>query len=177
MKRRNIIRAICVPAVLFLVSQLGAPSYGQDSESMVFFDCGDVGVEARRLMESLNEERLKLEKQHLSLERREEELKIIRSEVDNKISRLKELRERLEELLVQKDEVELEKVKKLSKIYQKRDPAEAAKNLASMEKELAVSILSMMRDKSAGKILDEMDEDTAVEYSTALGRVGDFKRK
>ncbi|MFW6055601.1 MAG: hypothetical protein ACOC9D_06810 [Thermodesulfobacteriota bacterium] len=62
-------------------------------------------------------------------------------------------------------------MKKLSKIYQKRDPAGAAATLASMDKELAVSILSLMRDKYAGEILDNMDREKAVEYSTSLGRL------
>jgi flagellar motility protein MotE (MotC chaperone) len=106
------------------------------------------------------------------LDRREDELKILQLEVDKKLKRLEELREELDRLFVQKDDVERDKIKKLSLIYQKRDPAGAAATLASMDKYLAVSILSMMRDKSAGKILDQMDKKTAVEYSTALGRLG-----
>ena len=157
--------------LFFFFSGLG---YGQDIASLIVFECGDIGVEARRLLSNLNKERLKLEKKQQSLKRYEEELKILEGEVDKKLERLKELRKELDKLMAKKEEIEQKKVRKLSKIYQKRDPAGAAKTLTSMQKDLAVSILSMMRDKYAGKILDEMDKRTAVEYSTALGRPGAF---
>jgi flagellar motility protein MotE (MotC chaperone) len=155
--------------VVFFILLFGSKIYGQDST--IFFDCGDIGTEARRILSNLNEERLRIEERQQVLDRREDELKILQLEVDKKLSQLEELREDLDQMLVKKDEVEHDKVKKLSMIYQKRDPAGAAATLASMDKYLAVSILSMMRDKSAGKILDQMDKKTAVEYSTALGRL------
>jgi flagellar motility protein MotE (MotC chaperone) len=157
------------PVVFFILLLFGSESYGQDSN--VFFDCADIGTEARRILSNLNEERLRIEERQQVLDRREDELKILQLEVDKKLSQLEELREDLDQMFVKKDEVEHDKVKKLSLIYQKRDPAGAAATLASMDKYLAVSILSMMRDKSAGKILDQMDKKTAVEYSTALGRL------
>jgi flagellar motility protein MotE (MotC chaperone) len=159
-----------ISMVFLMFLLLGSRSYGQDST--VFFDCGDIGVEARRILSNLNEERLLIEERRQSLDRREDELKILQLEVDKKLNRLQELREELNRLFVQKDEVERDRIKKLSLIYQKRDPAGAAATLASLDKSLAVSILSMMRDKSAGKILDQMDKKTAVQYSAALGRLG-----
>ena len=151
----------------FFILTISDQGHGQ--ETAVIFDCRDIGVEARRILSNFNEEKLKLEKRQQSLDRRENELKILQLEVDNKLKRLTEIREEVENLLAQKDETELDNIKKLSMIYQKRDPAGAALTLASMEKNLAVSILSMMRDKYAGKILDQMDKKKAVEYSTALG--------
>ncbi|MFO8086003.1 MAG: hypothetical protein R6U27_16970 [Desulfobacterales bacterium] len=145
-------------------------AHGQDSA--VFFDCGDIGVEARRILTNFNDERLKLEKKQQFLDKREDELKILQSEVDNKLKQLTELRNEMEKLLTRKNDAAREKIKKLSMIYQKRDPAGAALTLASMEKDLAVLILSMMRDKYAGKILDQMEKKKAVEYTTALGLLG-----
>jgi flagellar motility protein MotE (MotC chaperone) len=162
-----------IPVVFLIVLLLGTRSYGQDST--VIFDCGDIGVEARRILSNLGEERLGIKEQQQLLDRREDELKILQVEVDKKLKRLEELREELDRLFVKKDDVEQNKMKKLSLIYQKRDPAGAAATLASMDKYLAVSILSMMKDKSAGKILDQMDKKTAVEYSTALGRSGQIQ--
>jgi flagellar motility protein MotE (MotC chaperone) len=169
MKLVKIYCCFIFPVVFFMVLFLCRESYGQDYQ--VFFDCGDIGTEARRILSNLNEERLRIEERKQVLDRREDELKILQFEVDKKLSKLQELRENLHQMFLQKDEVERDKVKKLSLIYQKRDPSGAAATLASMDKYLAVSILSMMRDKSAGKILDQMDKQTAVEYSTALGRL------
>ncbi len=169
MKRYKTMLYPWITAVFLTITLMAGQSRGQDST--VFFDCGDIGVEARRILSNFNEEMQKLEKRQQSLDRRENELKILQSEVDNKLKQLKELREELEKLLAQKEEAENKKVKKLSMIYQKRDPASAASTLASMDKNLAVSILSEMRDKYAGKILDQMEPKKAVEYSTALGRL------
>jgi flagellar motility protein MotE (MotC chaperone) len=169
MKLSKIYCCFFFPMFFFILLFFGSESYGQDSS--VFFDCADIGTEARRILSNLNEERLRIEERQQVLDRREDELKILQLEVDKKLSQLEELREDLDQMFAQKDEVEHDKVKKLSLIYQKRNPAGAAATLASMDKHLAVSILSMMRDKSAGKILDQMDKKTAVEYSTALGRL------
>ena len=147
--------------------------YGQDST--VVFDCKDIGVEAGRILSNLNEERLRLEERQQELDRREEELKILQMEVDKTLKRLSELQEEMERLFVKHDEVEQARVKKLSMIFQKRDPAGAAATLASIDKHLAVSILAMMRDKNAGKILDQMDRGKAAEFSTALGRISHLK--
>jgi flagellar motility protein MotE (MotC chaperone) len=152
--------------LFFLVSG----SYAQ--EPKVVFECGDIGVEARRMLEKLSQEEKRLGKKEKELQNRENELKILEVEVDKKIEQLKNLRKDLDEVLAQKDETENQKVKQLSKIYQKRNPAGAAESLAAMDKNLAVSILAGMRDKYAGEILDNMEPEIAVAYSTALGRLG-----
>ena len=153
------------------ISILFSEGKGSAENATVVFECGDIGVEARRVLSDLKEERSRFNRQKQLLDRRENELKILQQEVDKKLKRLTTLREELQELLVQKAEKENAKVKKLSRIYQKRDPAGAAVSLASMKKDLAVSILSLMRDKYAGEILDNMDREKAVEYSTSLGRL------
>jgi flagellar motility protein MotE (MotC chaperone) len=170
---KNIYPRWILPLFLMFCILAGHPSQSHGQDSIVFFDCGDIGVEARRILLNFNEEKLKLDKRQQALDKREKELKILHAEVDNKLKRLGELREELEKLLVQKDDAERDKVRKLSMIYQKRNPAAAAATLADMEKNLAVSILSMMRDKYAGKILDQMENETAVIYSTALGRLAE----
>ena len=145
---------------------------GHTEEYRVIFECEDIGVEARRLLENLKEAREALKEREKMLEKRENELKILHSEVDKKLNRLSRTREELERLLAQKDEEEIEMVRRLGRIYQRRDPASAAATLAAMDRDLAVAILAVMRDKFAGEILDNMANETAVVYSTALGRLG-----
>ncbi len=173
MKQNNSCLCRWISMAFLIACLVVSQAHGQDSA--VFFDCGDIGVEARRILTNFNDERLKLEKKQQFLDKRETELKILQSEVDNKLKQLTELRNEMEKLLAQKNDAEHDRLKKLSMIYQKRDPAGAALTLASMEKDLAVSILSMMRDKYAGKILDQMEKKKAVEYSTALGLLGPLK--
>ncbi len=167
--RNNLTWAILWLSLVCLAACPGNVWGGQNAS--VVFDCGDIGLEARRVLSNLQKERLQFQKQKKELEKREQELKILQEEVDTQIKQLQELKQQLAAILAEKDEIEKEKVKKLSKIYQKREPAGAARTLASMDKELAVSVLSGMRDKYAGEILDNMDAETAREYSTALGRL------
>ena len=157
-----------VAAALILITAAS----GHAQEAQVVFQCEDIGTEARRMLEKLQQEQERFAAREKQLARRENELKILQEEVDKKIKQLKNLRSELDQLLSRKQETEDGKVKQLSKIYQKRDPAGAAASLAAMDKELAVAILAMMRDKYAGEILDNMEQETAVIYSTALGRMG-----
>ncbi len=161
-----------IVALLGVVCLLGVPRTAFCQKATVVFECGDIGVEARRVLADFKKERLQFQKREKALEKREAELKILQEGVDKKIKQLQDLRKDLLEILAQKDAIEKEKVAKLSKIYQKREPAGAARTLASMDKTLAVAVLSGMRDKYAGEILDNMDAEKAREYSTALGRLG-----
>ena len=138
----------------------------------VVFECEDIGVEARRILDELKARRKEVAGREKALAERENELKVLEQAVDKKLERLKRLRNHLEELLAEKDAAEDKRVSKLSKIYQKREPAGAAMSLAAMDNELAVSILANMRDKYAGEILDNMENKTAVLYSSMLGRLG-----
>ncbi|MFO7839133.1 MAG: hypothetical protein R6X08_06520 [Desulfosalsimonadaceae bacterium] len=143
----------------------------EQKQAKVVFECGDIGVEARRVLSRLKKERKHFASRQKELEQRENELKKMEKTVDKKLERLKALRSDLEELFAEKNETEQKRVKKLSKIYQKREPAGAAASLAEMEQDMAVAVLAGMRDKYAGEILDNMENKTAVRYSTALARM------
>jgi flagellar motility protein MotE (MotC chaperone) len=159
------------PALLICLALLFCAGGSAAEEAGVIFECADVGVEARRILSSLQEAHERVREREKALADRENELKIMEAAVDKKLERLKQLRSDLEQMLAQRDAAKSEKVKKLSKIYQKRDPASAAVSLEAMDRDLAVSILAGMRDKYAGEILDNMDKRKAVIYSTALGRI------
>lgn len=157
--------------ILVLFTFLFLQGKGMAQNATVVLKCGDIGVEARRILADLKAERNRFENRKQLLDRREDELKILQEEVDKKLKQMTTLREELTTLLAQKAQRENERLKKLSKIYQKREPAGAAASLAAMKKDMAVSILSLMRDKYAGEILDNMEREKAVEYSTSLGRL------
>ncbi|MFP4193629.1 MAG: MotE family protein [Desulfobacterales bacterium] len=158
---------VVIAAVLLIAGSV----YAEDSQEVpnVVFECEDIGVEARRMLSRLEKERSEFAREKKELARRKEELKILREEVDEKLERLKQMRGELGEMLDEKQKVDEKRARKLSKIYQQREPAAAAQSLAEMEKDLAVSVLSLMRDKYAGEILDNMENSVAVDYSTALG--------
>ncbi len=171
MKRQKTAVWLIVLLMVFGVS-LVTEREANAEEMRVIFECEDIGVEARRLLDNLRAEQERFREKEERIGKREEALKILEVEVDKKLDRLEETRAEFEALLAEKDEEENEMVRRLGRIYQRRDPAAAAVTLSQMDQELAVSILAVMRDKFAGEILDNMEEEIAVVYSTALGRLG-----
>lgn len=148
---------VCLGAGPFAAAQ---PNNGLEQEPE--------NVEQRRIITLLQRQRETLDSRESALNEREKELKILQSEVEEKLARLEEARTVLENLLDQKERIEGERVSDLSKIYQRMDPARAAAALDTMDQDLAIGILSQMRSKGAGEILNEMSKEKAAELSRAF---------
>lgn len=134
---------------------------------------GEFGsVEERRLKASIRQELLRLRQKEELLSAREMELKTLSREVDKKIEELKNARIEVNALLEKKNEQEIQKAQALSKMYEKMEPERAAELLATLEKNLAISILDGMRAKSAGKVLNNMDPAKAAILSTSYSNLG-----
>jgi flagellar motility protein MotE (MotC chaperone) len=125
-------------------------------------------VEERRILASLLEEKARVAAQKKLLDAREMELKTLQTEVDKKLDELKRLREEVEVLVAQKDAEENARILELSKMYEKMEPAKAARVLTTLETELAVEILANMKQKSAGKILNNIEGEKAAALSVAF---------
>lgn len=130
-------------------------------------------VEERRILAELREARQLLQEREQKVAQREMELKTLREEVDKKLADLKERRAELAQMLAEKDETEIRKAKELGKMYEKMDPLKAAEVIASLEKDLAVAILEGMRGKSAGKILEEMERETAADLTVSYSSLAE----
>lgn len=132
-------------------------------------------VEERRLYAVLQNERDNLAEEKKVLALKEKELKTLQVEADKKLTlldekldELKKIQLKIEELLAEKNAVELQKTKDLSLIYAKMSPDRAALSLAALDKQLAADLLAYMKVKSAAKILDRMDKVTASKLSTTF---------
>ncbi len=132
-------------------------------------------VEERRLYAVLQNERDDLAEEKKVLVLKEKELKTLQVEadkklklLDEKLAELKRLQLRIEELLAEKDDAELQKTKDLSLIYAKMSPDRAALSMAVLEEQLAANLLANMKIKSAAKILDRMDKVKASKLSTTF---------
>lgn len=128
-------------------------------------------VEERRILTTLQEERENLRQERNRLAEREEELKVLRQEVEEKMEQLEERRRDLEEILAEKEEEERQRVEKLSRIYQRMDPDRAAAALNDLDRDLAVEIVSGMRDGTAADVLDSMEREDAAALSADLSRL------
>jgi flagellar motility protein MotE (MotC chaperone) len=150
--------------VLLLAALLASPAWsaGNSTIHKQRFD----NVEERRLWVQLQKRRKDLQEKEDRLHRREKELKTLQQEVEKKLSRLSEMRKKLEKLLASKEKAEQERIKDLSKMYQRMDPLKAARALNALEEDLAIGILSEMRSRSAGKILSNMKKQDAAHLTS-----------
>jgi flagellar motility protein MotE (MotC chaperone) len=130
-------------------------------------------VEERRLKASIHQELIRLRQKEKMLDAKEMELKTLSREVDKKLEELKKARAEINGLLERKQELETQKARALSKMYEKMEPAGAAGLLVSLEKGLAIAILDGMSAKSAGRVLNNMDPETAASLSTSFSRLGE----
>ena len=128
-------------------------------------------VQERRILVSLKEERQKLQRKRKKLTERKSELKVMRQEVEKRLKRMRQWREDLKGLLEEKEQKEQKRVQKLSRIYQRMDPLKAAEALGSVERDLAVAVLSRMRSGTAAEVLNNMDKEQAASLSTDLSQL------
>ena len=125
-------------------------------------------VEERRLLLALQQERLNLVKEREAIENKKKDLKRLESEVDKKLDQLQATRMKIEELLEEKDAVELKRLNDLSKMYGKMSPEKAAGIFSTLDMDLAIAILGRMKTKAAAKILNNMERDKAAKLTTAF---------
>ena len=128
-------------------------------------------VEQRRLLVSLAEEQEKLEGRERRLAMKDLELKTLAAEVDTKLNELGRLRQEVQELLKLVAEEDSKRLQELRGMYEKMDPARAAKILNSLEQELAIAILAGMKKKAAANLLNNLEPGTAAALSTAFSTV------
>ncbi len=135
-------------------------------------------VEERRLHATMKEERENIFQEKKELALREKELKTLEdavdkklAEIDTKLEDLEQSKQQLTELLTEKSAEEVKKIKDLSKIYEKMDPAKAALALSGLEQQLAADLLANMKVKSAAKILDSLNKPQATEISKTFSTI------
>jgi flagellar motility protein MotE (MotC chaperone) len=155
----------CVPLV-FLILVISLACQAQETSPSTDQPFGS--VEERRLLSALHQERQSLDQERQRLDEREKELKRLETEVDKKLDQLKKQRIDLEALLAEKDAQELQRVKDLSKMYEKMAADQAARVLTTLDEDLAIAILEHMKTKSAARILNNLDQEKAAALTAAF---------
>jgi flagellar motility protein MotE (MotC chaperone) len=161
-----IVRVVSIFTVFFLCfGNLYAASPG-------LVDDGQISsVEERRILVSIEDEYTKLRERESKIDTREMELKTLAAEVDKKLAAMQQLRNELVKLLDRKDATEGERIGELSKIYEKMNPQKAAVLITALDYQLAVDLLLGIKKKTAGKILDNLDPETATKLSKAFTEI------
>lgn len=155
--------------IVFSFIALSGISWGQNKINLNNnVEANADSVEERRIIVTLRQKLKEVQRREKELDQREKELKTLRGEVEKKLNELKLLRQKVQKMLAEKKKEGKKRVKELSRIYQRMNPAKAALALNSLEQDLAVDILSQMRDRAAGKVLNYMSKEKAAEISKAF---------
>ena len=128
-------------------------------------------VEERRILVSLQDEYDKLADRQADLDSREMQLKTLAAEVDKKIAAMQELRGELVKLLNRKQNEEGKRISELSGMYEKMEPAKAARLIKDLDKQLAIELLIGIKKKVAGDILNNLDPTYAAELTKAFTEI------
>jgi len=150
---------------MFCSGTLYAAEPGQVDEKQIS------SVEERRILVSIEDEYAKLSERESKIDTREMQLKTLEMEVDKKLAAMQQLRNELVQLLDRKEKTEGERIAELSKIYEKMNPQKAAVLIKALDYQLAVDLLLGIKKKTAGKILDSLDAETATELSKAFTEI------
>lgn len=138
------------------VHQPNTPSYSSAAEIDV--------------LNSLADRRVKLDERERDLDLREKMIGAAEKKLDEKITQLKEIEERINSTLKLHDEKEGQRVAKVVKIYENMKPAAAAGIFASMDEEVLLSIVEGMSEKKVSPILAKMNGKDAQRVTEALAR-------
>ncbi len=110
----------------------------------------------------------RLAKQLLELEVRETALRELEQDLNQKIQTLEELRQQTLAAILPGEKERQGQLDTLIKFYQAMKPKSAARLLEKLPTPLAADVLSSMRSRGAGKILNVMNADKAVQISKLM---------
>ena len=106
-----------------------------------------------------------------ALAKKEAELKVLETQVDEKLTKLRELEIRMQNLIDSAGSIQDEKMAHLIDVYSNMKPKQAAVVLQTLEEPIAVRILAGMSGRKAGEILSSVRADRAAALSAALTRL------
>ncbi len=106
-----------------------------------------------------------------ALAKKEAELQALEAQVDEKLTTLRELEIRMQNLIDSADSIQDEKMVHLIDVYSNMKPKQAALVLQTLEEPIAVRILAGMSGRKAGEILSSVRADRAAALSAALTRL------
>lgn len=122
-----------------------------------------------QLLDMLEKKRQELDERAKWLELRETELKRLEDKIAKRITALESLRDQIQKDMVREKEVDNTNIARLAKIYTGMKDKDAAAELQILDKETAVRVLKVMREKVAAKILAKMPPQQGAALAEELG--------
>jgi flagellar motility protein MotE (MotC chaperone) len=129
------------------------------------------------LLKSLEERRKDFDDREEKLAIREQDLQRLEEKLAKRIKSLEVLRDVIQRDLGKEKEIDTANIARLAKIYGSMKVKAAAAGLQSIDQDIAVKVLKVMSEKTAGKILGKMKGGNAVVLANELGMSIAEKRK
>jgi flagellar motility protein MotE (MotC chaperone) len=131
---------------------------------------GDMTKAEMDLLKELSKRRQKLEEENKDLAVREQLLNATENKIDQKVSELKDLKTKLEDLMKQYNQKENGKILSLVKIYENMKPKDAAKIFDELEMPVLLKVAGNMKEIKVAPIIAGMNPVKARELSIELAK-------
>lgn len=145
-----------------------------------------------RIFRQARQRMAEAERQEAQLARQMQRLAALQQDVESRYKALRMLQEELEARLAREEEAAPEerqkaeeaqaaeritKIRKLSQVFEKMKPDEAANLVKAMDEALAVEVLLLVKNRQAAKILGSVDPERAARITERMAQVKRERKK
>jgi flagellar motility protein MotE (MotC chaperone) len=124
----------------------------------------------RQILLSLVERKRQLDERDSLLNQREEQLRVLRDNIQHQVAELKRLQGEIEASMEAKKALDAENLKKVVVLYNGMEPKKAAQRFQALEPRIAMQILMAMNQRKAAQILQELPPDSAKRITEEIVR-------
>jgi flagellar motility protein MotE (MotC chaperone) len=124
----------------------------------------------RQILLSLGERKRFLDERDTQLNQREEQLRVLRDNIQTQVSELKRLQGEIEASMDAKKALDAENLKKVVAFYSGMDPKRAAEKFQTLDAKVAVQILMSMNQRKAAALLEQLPADFAKRVTEEIVR-------
>ncbi len=109
------------------------------------------------LLVMIEKRQKELDERERSLRLEEERLQAMKKDLDEKLRRYSDLLKKINSILDQMEQKNIQNMEYLVKVYESMPPEEAGQRLSALDETLAANILKRMKPRKAGAILSTME--------------------
>jgi len=124
----------------------------------------------RQILLSLMERKRQLDERDTVLNQREEQLRVLRDNIQHQVSELKRLQGEIEASMDAKKSLDAENLKKVVALYNGMDSKKAAEKFQQLEPKVAVQILMTMNQRKAAALLEQLPPENAKRITEEIVR-------
>lgn len=122
------------------------------------------------ILKSLEKKENAINQREKDLQKQEEQLKVLRTDIEKRLHDIEKAQRRLEELAAIREDLVEKSINHLAKVYSSMRPEEAGPLIEKLEEDITIQILRKMKSRSAGKILARVKPSIAARLSEEIAR-------